>query len=71
MDHTWLGWGRAYLTPLLPGGPLLLVLVFFLCLMDVTWVGWGWGVGGILKVGTLSFFAYLIIVITAHACGNS
>ena len=29
----------------------------------------GWG-GGILKVVNLSFFAYLIIVITAHACGE-
>ena len=29
-----------------------------------------WGGGGILKVGTLSFFVYLIIVITAHACGE-
>ena len=56
------------LVPPLPSGPLLLVLVLFFLFSNGCHIG---GVGrGILKVGTLSFFAYLIIVITAHACGG-
>ena len=60
--------GEGISPPPLPSGPLLLVLVLFFLFSNGCHIG-GVG-GGILKVGTLSFFAYLIIVITAHACGE-